>query len=190
MRVLGPSDSLVCPRGRENDAVRQGQLQFVPQLRSGHRQLRIQRHYHPLLHVHSCLDCLILATLLEYAFEDLVNGDSRGNQAGDVLDSGREEIARLSPGKIFQPGGGVHHIHMRSGSRSMWVSIPFRNPRIRRIGCTGINSMRPSYSMTRHFWPGRMPRCFRTCSGITTWYLEETLTVSIRNTSLASIAVA
>jgi len=59
------------------------------------------------------------------------------------------------------------------------VLIPLRNPFSSDISRSGISSIRPLYSMTFIFWPGRSCRESLIFFGMTTWYFGETVTVVI-----------
>jgi len=80
-----------------------------------------------------------------------------------------------APGQVLDPATRVDNIHSRSDFRSSGGNVGYR-PRKRSIGSTGTSAMREPIANASTFWPGRMLSFSRTSLGMTTWYLDDTVT--------------
>ncbi len=91
--------------------------------------------------------------------------DARHQQRLGVLDGRGESIGIAVIGDPRQPGRGVDHVHKRSSSRAISVSMPHRKPRSCFIGLRGISSIRSPRTMTSSFCPTEMLAASRASSG-------------------------
>lgn len=106
------------------------------------RDAAIERDDLPLMQHRRRLQRRVFIALQHHPSRDFDEHNGRHEQLADIL-NGSGNLRHLRPGReIFLPRRGVDQIHTRSLSRGTVVSRPFRNPRIWRIGCTGMNSTR------------------------------------------------
>src|ERR1700674_969961 len=140
--VLGPELGVPCPRRGEDDAVRKWKVMSNPKGDGTPGQVGVEADHLCLHQERHGLQRGLFPALPVYDLANLQDGDGWDHEIIELLDGWREEVGTWPVGQILQPAARVDEVHRRSGSRSTLVSIPFRKPRISRIGRTGMSSMR------------------------------------------------
>ena len=142
IRIKGPNGRVELFRSRENDAVGERQVVHNPEMRGTQRNAAVQRNNLTLMQHGRDLQGGIFIALLHHSARHFNEHDGRNQYARDILDRRRDAMRLCPTREVFKPCRRIDQVHTRSLSRVTVVSIPFRNPRILRMACTGMNSTR------------------------------------------------
>src|SRR3989338_2569340 len=122
----------------------------------------------------------LLAEVSTNHLVDLVDLDGGHKERITTLDVGGEAIRVRAVGQVLDPTARIDQDQRRSFfSRSPLGLAPRAMPRYARIGRSGTRKITPPLSRTVIRIPGRRRRRSRAPRGRTSWYLLDSVTVSI-----------
>src|SRR5689334_14271777 len=168
MCVLCPKGSTIRSGSCKDDAICQGQLQFIGKFRRNQRQVIVQIDNSPFFHYSNRFQRVVPVPIHQNALEYFEQTDRWDNHILRIFNCRCKKGCILSVDEILQPARRIYYVHTRSSSsRSISLLIPFKNPRASLMSRTGTTSRRLPMMINRTFCPGLTFHFSRMARGIT-----------------------